>query len=57
MAELMLGKDRFIRMTWAIKFSDEFGRDRETSVTSGIFHELEGELVFLPDKLESACGQ
>lgn len=53
---LIVGKDRYVRLTYVIKFVDEFGSDRETSLTSGTFHKFEGHLAFFPDKLAYVEG-
>lgn len=55
---LLRGGKNHIRLIWAFRFIDEFGRNeepvryRETPITSGSFHEFEGSLCFFPDKLE-----
>ena len=50
---LLRGGENHIRLIWAFRFTDEFGRKRDTPVTSGTFHEYEGKLCFFPDRLET----
>lgn len=56
-AGLLRGGKSHIRLIWAFKFTDEFGKQRETPITSGTFHEYKGKLCFFPDRLETPSDE